>query len=292
MLYTNFTLNLNCSLYDISCLKGKSVQEIINSQVIASTVFSKSLTNFESWIPWIDGQIIKAQLLDINAWMQSGSFPLKPLIIGYTTGEGISFVYEAWSTPMSIEEYSYISMLYFGAKATQVLTKFPPNILSSDQRIVVSKIIGDLFFSCSSQNFAKSYSKLNNNLYMYVFDFIMDFSGWEWENKPFCNGYACHGGDLSYIFGILNAYFSKNGRLLSLQMIKYWTDFAKKSTPNSNESFAFEGKDLNNLYWPKYELTSQFKLRFKNGSNDIDSHFLNSSCSFIDLLGFDLPFSN
>ena len=276
----------------MSCFLGKSVNDVLNAQIAVSAEITSSniLISSEPWLPWIDGKIIKSSnLLVINEWLGNKSVPLKPLIIGTTTGEGASFTFGMYKNPVSIQNYYGLLMYIFKDKYTGVLQHYPPNPQSTDQRPVIVKLITDWLFACSSRNFIETYSKnakrsKAKKFYMYAFNFLLDFNGWNQE--PFCSYLVCHNSELPYVFDNPNNQFTSSGKLLSLQMITYWSNFAKFSNPNSKKQLNFEGKHFKNLNWPNYELINRYDLQFQNLSNIVESKYLQAQCDFFDSIGY------
>lgn len=243
---------LNCSETDIDCLMNKTADEILMAQNNSSSelVSSNALTLGEQWGPYIDGHIIKSQLLNVNDWL-TNKFKLNPIIAGVTSGEGIGFV--------------------FGSEEIQNIEKKIPSISNTtsykDAKTKLSKLVTDLLFTCSLNSFLNSYEKHQKDVYTYLYDYPLDFDFR--ADEPYCKGFACHVVDMAYVFGNPNNLFSERGKLLSRQIMDYWTNFAKNSTPNSKENFTFAGKKYNNIKWPKYNPDTIKELVFTNTTNII-----------------------
>jgi carboxylesterase type B len=285
-IYVYFADFLNCSARDIDCLRNKSIDEIVNAQMKAEQEVSslKLLQFFEPWVPWLDGKIIKGELLEIEKWIGNESFPLKPIILGSMTEECVNYIFEAWQKPVPTKEYIAVITAALKEYAPLLLTKYPPEKNTTDQRNLMTVFATRWVFSCSSRQFFETYitnSKSGeNDNYLYVFDFPFDFPGW--GNDTFCIGHTCHGGDMPYTFDIPDANFTDVGHQIALQHIQYWSNFAKNQSPNSNETIS--GDSL--LYWPKYDTINRNNLRFKAPKNIIEAKYLEKECDFLDSIGY------
>lgn len=286
-LYVYFADFLNCPARDVDCLQKKSVDEIVDAQMKAEKAVSslQLLEFFEPWVPWLDGKIIKGELLEIEKWIGNESFPLKPFILGTLTEECVNYIYAAWTKPVSTKEYIEVITGSLKEDAVKAFTKYAPEKNTTDQRSLMSVFATRWVFSCSSRQFIDTYltnSKSNENAYyMYVFDFPFDFGGW--GNDTYCFGHVCHGGDMPYTFDIPDANFTTVGHNIAIQHIQYWSNFAKNQSPNSNETLS---TDDNLLYWPRYEIINRTNLRFKAPMNIIETNYLDKECDFLDSIGY------
>lgn len=285
-IYVYFSDFLNCPARDIGCLRNKSIDEIVDAQMRAEQEVSsfKLLQFYEPWVPWLDGKIIKGELLEIEKWIGNESFPLKPIILGSMTEECVNYIFAAWGKPVPTKEYIAVITAALKEYAPLLLTKYPPEKNTTDQRNLMSVFATRWVFSCSSRQFFETYitnSKSGeNDNYMYVFDFPFDFPGW--GNDTYCIGHTCHGGDMPYTFDIPDANFTDVGHQIAIQHIQYWSNFAKNQSPNSNETLS--GDSL--LYWPKYDTINRNNLRFKAPQNIIEAKYLEKECDFLDSIGY------
>ena len=289
VLYIQFSHFINCTYGDLGCLMNKSTEEIINAQMKSELRISslKILEYFEPWAPWLDGEIIKGQLLDIPQWIDDQQFPLKPFIIGTLTEECIISVYKEWTKPISKEAYLIVMYATLKGAALKVFDHYPPQSNSTDQRNLLSEFATRWIFSCSTRKFIEtymSYTRSNNNTYyLYVFDYPLDFDGWG-NNLTSCKGHTCSGSDLPYTFDIPDANFTITGHTLALDHIKYWSNYAKFQSPNGNQTAL---KPSENLYfWPKYDSKFRNNLRFRSPENRIETNYLDTECDFLDSIGY------
>jgi carboxylesterase type B len=276
-LYVVFADVLNCTARDVSCLRQKSVDEILDAQVIANGKLTsyKLPELFETWLPWLDGKLIKGQLLEPDKWNLK-NFTLKAFIIGSLPEECFLYITIAWQKPLTIEEYIGLMLATFKKSAVKVLEFYKPDFSNPDQRNLTSAVGTRWIFSCSSRRFLENALSFGGSNYLYVFDYPLDFPGW--DNFTTCYGHTCHGSDMPYTFDNPDGNFTATGHLLALSHIRYWTNFAKYGTPNGN--------GLNDLlYWPEYNSNNKTFLRFKD-ENSIENGYITDDCDFFDSIGY------
>lgn len=283
-LYVEFRQVLNCSYQDILCLRSKSIEDILEAQLAVDQKVSslRLLGFFEPWLPWVDGTLIKGQLLDIAAWQKPTNFTIKPFVLGSLTEECVIYIYLAWTKPLSSALYGELMLAAFKKDALKILDRFPP-IAGPDQRDVAARVATEWVFGCSGRNFLESaiqYSAKtgsNNKFYHYIFDFALDFNGW--DNFTICYKHVCHGSDMPYTFDSVDDRFTINGHNLAQSHMTYWTNFAKYNSPNAPNDAAL-------LNWPSYDMGNKNYLKFQSPSNTIESAYLKEDCDFFDSIGY------
>jgi hypothetical protein len=176
-LYVYFADFLQCPARDMDCLRKKTIDEITDAQMKAETKVSslKLLEFFEPWEPWIDGDVIKGQLLEIEKWIGQEKFPLKPFMIGSLTEECVIYIYSAWTKPVPAKEYVEVIVGAMKQDSLKVLGRYPPQFNNTDQRVAMSTVSTQWVFSCSTRKFLETYMahprSAGNVYYMSVFDF-------------------------------------------------------------------------------------------------------------------------
>jgi carboxylesterase type B len=274
-LYSVFSQFINCSLYDMDCLRSKSITEIISAQVQSEKIPTSSnfLQLVEPWVPYNDGIIIKGEIIEIDKWIDN-KFEFKAIIIGTTTEESIAAVFSLVKNPMNTNDlYGYLIFI-FKQNFSKFLAAFELDS-DSDKRNMLSKVVTHFVYTCSSRSFLDKYLKLSSySAYLYVFDFSLDYDGW--NSLPFCDLHKCHSCDLPYTFNVPKDEFTSDGVLIASQKMKYWSNFAKYSTPNSDET----------LKWPKYDSNNRLNIRFQSGSNIIEGNYSKLNCDFFDSIGY------
>ena len=264
-------------------MQKKTIDELISAQQKTEEQLTdyKFLEFFEPWLPWLDGEIIKGQLLELDKWLDNNKFPLKPLVIGSLTEESVLNIYGAYDEPVTGEDYFAVIMMAFKEVALSIFEEYPIFWNNTDQRDQISALATRWIFSCSSRKFLETYISHprsdQNGYYMYVFDFPLDFDGWAGDQK-YCKNRVCHGADLPYTFDVPDANFTSSGHKIAVEHINYWSNYAKYQTPNE--------KSNKQLYWPQYDLKERNYLRFKAPENLIEVSFLQQECDFLDPFGY------
>ena len=214
----------------------------------------------------IDNIIVHGQLYKT---IQNTSFPLKPLIIGTVIDEGLYFIYNQWSTPISPSLYAEIALGLFRDKALKVLERYPPDSLS-DQRPLLSRIATQWVFSCSNRVFTRKVAS-----YSYVFGYPLDFDGW--GNETYCNGHVCHGAELPYVFESAWVNFTDAGRRVSQGIATYWANFATSQDPNEPLRVVTP--------WPRVTSGNEKYIYFQDPLK-VQENYLKEECDFWDDIGY------
>lgn len=286
ILYYYFAKNLSCAINDIQCLRSKTADEIVASQMFVETkVSSLKLLEFaETWLPWIDGKLVKASLLEIEKWDLPKGFTLKSFIMGSLTEECLIYINLGFKNPVGTSEYAGLMLAGFKQHGVKVLNEYPPDFKKNDQRSILSDVATRWIFGCSTRNFLeKTYNATNaagintTNYYYYIYDFPLDFPGWG-DNFSFCDGHVCHSSDIYYTFDSADGNFTSNGKTLSRSHMYYWSNFAKTNTPN--------GPLSQYTPWLPYEIKTKPFLRFRSPQDTSEHGYLRSECDFFDSIGY------
>jgi hypothetical protein len=184
-IYLDFARLINCTFKDVKCLMKKSVDEILIAQMaVEKKVTSlKLLIFFEPWLPWVDGKLVRGQLLDLPKWNLPESFIIKPFTLGSLREECVIYIYSSFLKPMSTLSYSELLAGMFKQDAPSVLAQYPPVPSSNDQRNVTTVLATNFVFSCPTRRFIEqalnwnTKSASNNKYFHYIFDFPLDFNG-------------------------------------------------------------------------------------------------------------------
>ena len=227
---------------------------------------STYLQFFEPWVPVIDNLVVRGQLIDI---ISRTSFPLKPLMIGTVTEEGRSYVYGA--LPQALPPFLYFSTgsLLFGSKFPEIAQRYPAEG-SGDQRSLLSRMVTQWVFACPTRIFARKAAT-----YSYVFGYPLHGRGI--IDASFCEGYACHGYELAFLFEAFWLNVTKADRYVSQTMAAYWTNYAKSGDPNRPKKVP--------LQWPNVTGGSENYLYIQNPVN-IQNNYLQDDCDFWDKIGY------
>ncbi|MGV2871897.1 carboxylesterase/lipase family protein [Colwellia sp. E150_009] len=195
--------------------------------------------------PIVDGYVIPD---DQYKLYQQGKFNDVPVLVGYNSDEGASFVWNKDPKP-------------FLASITTRFGKYAPSLLDAysipKDRISRSarNLIRDAAFGWHTWSWAKLQSQKGTSpAYLYFFDQHPEYP--KGSDKY---GYGSpHGQDIAYVFQHLdvnNPDTSEVDLALSESIATYWTNFVKFGNPN--------GKYVPN--WPSFNSTSQEVMYFQQG---------------------------
>lgn len=103
------------------------------------------------------------------------------MVVGTLAGECYNYVYEVFTNPISSAEYIGIIGAAFKLQSFNILTHYPPDLTSSDQREVITRVCTLGVFACGSRTFLERAYYWNPKspitVFQYVFDFPLDFPG-------------------------------------------------------------------------------------------------------------------
>jgi carboxylesterase type B len=230
------------------------------------TTSSNYLHFFEPWLPVIDNLVVRGQLIDI---ISNTSFPLKPLMIGTVTEEGRSYVYGTLSQALSPSLYSLAGSILFGSKFQEIAQRYPAEG-SGDQRPLVARLVTQWVFACPTRIFARQAAT-----YSYVFGYPLHSRGI--IDASFCEGHACHGYELAFLFKAFWLNFTKADRYVSQTMAAYWTNYAKSGDSNRPNTVPRQ--------WLNVTSGSENYLYIQNPVK-IRHNYLKTDCDFWDKIGY------
>lgn len=259
---------LNCTPGNITCYRTFPYSDIIAAQNIINGMLTtfNPLQSYEPWTPVIDNSIVRGQLLNTVA---NVTFSLKPLIIGTTSEEGRSYVYDTLSQELPASFYPFALSLVFGGKSSEVLQRYPAEG-SGDQRSLLSRLVTQWVFACPTRSFARL-----ARAHIYVFNYPVDSRGF--IDKPICDGYPCHGYDVPFVFQSIWKNMTDIDRNVSRAMATYWTNFAKTTDPNKPTKMPVQ--------WLKIKRRSDNYL-FIDDPIRTQKDYLLHSCNFWNKIGY------
>jgi len=165
--------------------------------------------------PIIDGKIITDNLVKNYI---DGDLNDVDLIIGSNKNEDLLYV----EKDPDLEIFSRAVEDNYPNEAYEILSTLD----TSNLRLAMDRFGTNQQTTCPSILIARSMAKTGNHVYQYHFTR-------ERENSEKILAY--HGAEIPYVFNTHDAYLPTNEDDLNLtnQMMEYWTEFAKKGTPNS-----------------------------------------------------------
>ncbi|KAL7871002.1 hypothetical protein SRHO_G00084990 [Serrasalmus rhombeus] len=259
----DFVKLTNCSVSDLECLRSLSSHAILNAQVKAGSKIInpfRFLEVFETWGPYIDGQLIKEQ--PIMAFQKGHWQSYKPVILGTTSEEGVIFVYGVFTKSVSVLECIIYTTAIFKQHALSILYKYVPLYHNQDRRVMLAQIVTDYVFLCPARRSARSAVSLDGAVWMYVFDHSpSDHS--IWAGLTFCYDHACHGAELPFLFDsapVTNLTLTGQETLLANRMVCYWGAFAHTGDPNARSKQTPFCRQQRLPAWPQYTSTESWPI--------------------------------
>ncbi|XP_062616632.1 crystal protein-like [Saccostrea cucullata] len=274
-----FSRNLNCSPQNIRCLRRRLPMEVVRAQR-ATGATGNVLQRFLPWSPHYDGDEVP---VNPHTAIEKGLLANKSLIIGTTAHEGLTYVYNIFTSPMNMMTYSGLLLMINQNEAFTWLSRYSPKN-SRDAREALSELATDYIFTCPTRQIAEDLSLSQHKVWLYVFDHGMKFLNGTgiMEN---CHDNACHGGDIPYLFQNLQKVFPLNQEEIRLEndILIYWTNFAKHGNPN--------GASTNNssVVWPSYDQTSELPravMYFKVPTSNVTLDYKGPICDKFNKMDF------
>ncbi|CAL1541999.1 unnamed protein product [Lymnaea stagnalis] len=261
---------VGCPVRDIDCLRNKSAEEVTKASLTTrSEVASlKFLELFEPYGPYIDGQMVKGQPLDVY---RKGQFTKKPIIIGTTREETVLYIYGSYNKSIDLVNFMTLLLLVRPDKMVEIIEHYPPRASSEDQREVLVNISTDLVFGCPTRNLTRTLlGQGEADIWMYLWDHAFSFPGW--GNVTFCEDRVCHGTEIVYEFHTAykgNFTMTPEEEVLSTDLITYWTNFAWTGDPNQKgDQHRRRGCTLQGVSLMKTRDSSDKAIRISSAKTD------------------------
>ena len=173
---------------------------------------------YHPYRPIIDGKIITDNLA--KKYIE-GNVNDVDLMIGSNKNEDLLYVED----DPTLEKFSEEIAEYYPDRVDEIIAMLD----MSDLRLAMDHFGSNQETTCPSVLIARSMAKTGNHVYQYFFTR---------EREGSEKILAYHGAEIPYVFNTHDVYLPTNEDDLKLtdQMMEYWTQFAKKGTPNSIEN--------------------------------------------------------
>ncbi|XP_068442813.1 cAMP-regulated D2 protein [Clinocottus analis] len=283
-----FAKQTNCSVSDLVCLLSLAPQVVLAAQMKTSSKVVnpfRFLEVFETWGPFIDGELIKEQA--VTAFQKGHWQKEKPVLLGTTSEEGVIFVYGVFKKPVSALESAVYVAAIFKQHALRILHRYLPLYRDADRRDMLAQIVTDYVFLCPSRRSARAGTAAGSKLWMYAFDHVASDPR-VWSNQTFCYRHACHGAELPFLFGsapVANFTMSAAEKLLSNRMLCYWGAFAHTGDPSSRARQTTFCRQQRLPAWPRYSDTSSWLVMNLTVRSHAQVGTRDHVCDFWDHLG-------
>eukprot|EP01065_Artemidia_motanka_P045910 TRINITY_DN6841_c0_g1_i1.p1 TRINITY_DN6841_c0_g1~~TRINITY_DN6841_c0_g1_i1.p1 ORF type:complete len:525 (+),score=163.48 TRINITY_DN6841_c0_g1_i1:103-1677(+) len=236
-----FTANAGCSNSDdiAACLRKLNVTEVAAAN---HHLWDRGLT---SWSPVVDGVEIMDRADNIA---RRGGAANVPVLLGTNMNEGSTFC-SLKDDANDTELAAYVDKM-MAPNGTQVLAQYPTSAykatkFASASWWTASAMGGDAEMTCAARRTARL---LPGPSFVYFFKhkFALTDAIEAVSKKPLG---VFHGSELVLVFG-QDELLLKKEREMSMQVRKYWTNFAATGNPNGNSD------DSTAPFWPTYTNSS------------------------------------
>lgn len=282
---------LGCATDDVSCMKTKSVEDVLDAQKNAPSLNLNNLfINFLPWSPLVEanGLIPEQPLTALAAgkMVQTG-----PMMQGSLQDEGQLFVHELFTSPLSEVAYELTILAVFGRENyREIMRLYPFKIAedTTDGRDSLNAIATDLLFFCPLRNVTRGYQAVLGSeetpSYLYRFLHVLSFDAWG-PGYDFCVGWVCHGSELPFVFNVFAApdedlYYEPTADELALMedLSNMWANFVTSGNPNTGLPIP---EDM-----PQYSAARDAYLMMEEPGMDTQSHIRHEYCNLWDRLGY------
>ena len=248
----------------LECLRNLTTQEIMSA---AGNLRSGIL----EWSPVVDGVEIPD---DPRNLASEGRVHNVPVLLGSNKDEGTYFV----NIPRNISTstfHNHLEKMLGKDLAQSAAEHYPPSQYSSPWW-ALTHLIGDSVMTCPTRRTARWLTGREEaaNVYEYFFQHEPEFS-----ERCDLNWGAYHSSELIYVFNMQSLLWTEGEKNLSLQMVRYWTKFARYGNPNG----------VGDLRWPAYSNSSDTLLVLDTPEVFNESNVNSEKCNFWDKQ--DLPSS-
>lgn len=214
----------------IECLRVKEPDDIVDKEWVTTEICEFP------WVPVIDGNFLVETPLQS---LERHNYKKTNMLLGSNSEEGSYFIIYHLTEDFRKEEDIYVPRKRFEHEVKN-LFNFSNSI--GHQAIIFQytdwedpedsartinsfdKSVGDYYFTCNVNNFAKAYAKSGQTIYMYYYTHRSSQNPWpKWMG-------VMHGDEISYVFGEPlnpNIPYLQKERNLSKKIMQYWTNFAK-----------------------------------------------------------------
>ncbi|EAL68986.1 hypothetical protein DDB_G0276969 [Dictyostelium discoideum AX4] len=268
-----FATNVGCNIEDLTCLRGKSMDEILEAQEKVGLTFGdKILDAFTIWSPVIDGDIIPMQPLTA---VKEGKTYDVPTIIGSVKHEAIPFIYSFFQDIVGIDYYRVLVAIVFPLNAMKILPLYPAAPRGQDSRPILSELITDYLFRCPDRyHTVTNAKKLSSPTYHYYYVHVKSTG----HSLDACDDKVCHGTELSLFFNsyeLMGERLDNDEKELAIDINNYIVNFATTHNPNT-------GLDVP-IQWRQVTSTQNSTLILETTIETKDTFTNDPKCNALDL---------
>ncbi|XP_006825361.1 acetylcholinesterase-like [Saccoglossus kowalevskii] len=273
----------------LECLRAVPADEFRDAFYVTKLAIANMTKIKDMMIPFpptLDGEFVKEDPLNTET-----KFNGEELMIGATTDEGFMMYLPLF--PVHDSEFTVNKTMY-EAMYSMLISDKNQAVLDAVKLIYVDwdhadeedanylsalcQMAGDMMFVCPSDLAARAHSAQGINTYLYQMTHVPATTLW-----PVKTGTSLHADDIQFVFGypllsemqlvlggnektLFKQTPNENDIQVSLQTMKYWTNFAKTGNPNRSSA----SDDDNNDDWPLFTVPGlaykQLSLSMENSN--------------------------
>ena len=291
-IYEKFVSEAKCSdSHDVmSCLQLLPIDHLIEIQENLTVIPLPVDTVIHLFLPWMPTfELLELPLHPYMAFKE-GDFNRVPLLAGSNKEDARPFVYATLDDPVDIELFSMGILALFGEHSIDVMEEYKDYTRDKDNREALKQMGTDLLFTCSVRFIADSMRKhagVPTWLYNFGYGFVSPFWG---PYIKWCNGHACHGVELPFVFdlfaeGDLPYNRTKDDAMLGSKVIQYWAEFAAAPELNQTSTLSPDPELLPE--WTQYDSQDQVWMNFTSAvSPNVTGDFRKPFCDMFDSFGY------
>jgi cholinesterase len=281
---------LNCAINDVACMRTKTMDEILDAQNNAVKLnFQNLFINFLPFAPLVEpgGEIPEQPFYGL----MQGKFPRVPILQGSVLDEGLMFVDELFTKPLSEASYKGTIAATFGkSNYPEIIKAYPFDLIegSADGRDSLNVLATDLLFYCPLRNATRGHqavalSEPAQPVFEYKFEHVMSFDCWG-PDYAFCVNEVCHGSELPFVFNVftdgVSVDYTPNPDEIQLttDMSNGWSNFCTHGDPN-------KGLEIKKQY-PTYGKSSDAIIVLNEPTTEVKSHQREKYCDMWDRMGY------
>ena len=190
-----FAKALACDVNDVACMRSKSVDEVYHAQNVANGQFFPLhiFDGFMHWTPTVGTPELPEQPMQTIMHNRHNNVPM---MLGSVQEEAVEFIMGG----KAINKVSYAGILLglYHTRAKDVMELYPLPKDSDDCRMIFASVITDHLFACAHRRAARAVVDTAGHAHLYRYNQTLSFDGW--GKMQYCNGHACHGVELPYLF--------------------------------------------------------------------------------------------
>ena len=257
-----------------ACLRALPIATIINSGLAVG--------------PPIDGATVPQQP---TAALAAGRFNHVPTIVGTNANEGTYFLAVATRTAgrtLTAADYDATIRANFPVASTQIEAAYPLSAYATPADALAA-IETDSFFACPSDN-VRTLLAPQVPVWGYELSQPNPVVNFPLPAAPGVDLLDSHTTELAYVFGHDGSGNALTGRdrLLSDEVIGYWTRFAGSGDPNHARRLAAvtQASGYRPVFWPRYKGSEPRVLSLRTEIREVDDFATAHQCALWKSLGY------